>query len=241
MPKISELTELGTSASTLKIPVVDTATSTTKYITLANLLSGAVHASVDINGGTIDGTTIGASSQANATVATLVAAAARVENQAGVTLTIKDSSSSTENGSIDFDNVSDQTSAQIAFSAFANDFGVLDFKTVNSSSLVTAFKAYHGFFALGVATPTSGSTGSISLESSLNVVTTQAATNNTVTLPAAAAGLVVVCVNTHGSNTLVVEAASADQVDGGSSTNVGANAVGVFFAKDDTDWYSLVA
>lgn len=241
MPKISELTELGTSASTLKIPVVDTATNTTKYITLANLLSGAVHASVDINGGTIDGTTIGASSQANATISTLVAAAATVQNSGGGVLTLKDTAGSTEQGSIDFNNVSNETSAQIEFSAFANAAGTLDFKTVNSSSLVTAFKAYNGFFALGVATPTSGSTGSVNLTSSLNVVTTQASSDNTVTLPTASSGLVVVCINTHGSNTLVVEAASSDQVDGGSSTNVGANAVGIFFAKDATDWYSLVA
>lgn len=97
--------------------------------------------------------------------------------------------------------------------------------------------------ATGITASTTKTQGQQALTKMVNVVATCANTNDVVTLPAAAAGLVCVIAN-RGANTLQVFPASGDTISGGTVNASVTQATGtksVYIAVDATDWVRIIS
>ena len=124
--KISELDAItgANTAATDAFVMVDTSTGETKKITreeLNNAIEQDVLASVDINGGTIDGTTIGASSAAAGSFTTLNASGAVV---VGGDLTVNGTTTTINSTTLTVDDKNIELASGAADAAAANGAGI---------------------------------------------------------------------------------------------------------------------
>jgi hypothetical protein len=95
----------------------------------------------------------------------------------------------------------------------------------------------------GITASTTQTQGQQALTKTLNQVSVCANANDVVTLPAAVAGLICIVKNS-GAQTLQVFPASGDKIDDAAadaSTTIVTLKGRLFFAKDATDWYSILS
>jgi hypothetical protein len=92
----------------------------------------------------------------------------------------------------------------------------------------------------GITASTTQTQGQGALTGTVNQVSTVANTNDTVTLPTAAAGVTVIIKNS-GANTLRIYPASGDNLGAGvdTATTLAAGAAVQFITYDDTNWFSV--
>lgn len=247
MAKISELAETTSLNDSDELVVVQS--GTTKKVQRSNAYGTMAKqnaTAVNIDGGAIDGATVGAATPAAGTFTSVIATESNIPS-----ISLKQTATSGTRYAILSMELANSAGTMVqsgnmittpSVNTPGSETSQVEIQVINAGALESAISVLGGIFRMSVDSPTSGSTGTVPLTYSLNFVTTQAAANNTVTLPTAVAGSVIVCVNTSGANTLSVEPGASDQIDNaGSAVNVAANAVGIFFAKDATDWYSMIA
>ena len=209
MAKISELTETTTPASSDVVPIVQS--GVTKKVQVSNLLNSS---NVDINGGTIDGTVIGATTKANGSFNVLTS---KYYGGLGLVFTPALISILTFNGDVD-----------------CNLAGI----DVSASGDVV----FSGGTTTITAGTTQTQAGGTALTKYRNIVTT-ANSDDAVTLMAAAAGLTVMVLN-NTANTIRLFPASGDAIGAASAdakldltTKTGV----LLHAVDATTWIKLSA
>lgn len=212
--KISELTETTTPTTTMQFEVNDGGTS--KRITHANVFNGV--ASADINGGTIDGTAVGASSASTGAFTTLSSSSTTTLGMAnGTTITLGGSTVCNVN--------------LASTSTFLKSATEIMFQILSGRQFV-----FHG--STSITASSTQSQGQQELSDLFNVVTTVGTTNDVVTLPTAVQGLAIFILNA-GANTLQVYPNTSDAIGAGSanaSTTQTTKTGKLYIAADATTW-----
>lgn len=215
MPKISELTETTVPAGAMQIPINDA--GTTKRITLASIQDD-----VEITGGNIDGTIIGATTPAAGLFSAVTSVATPFPRW----------------------NLNTDASTTVCnmLSSISGSTATSQLNNLYSGTLFGIFVITGRIVSLGGQTGITASTtqtqGQQPLVASFNVVATVGNANDVVTLPSAAAGNVV-CVMNNGANTLQVFPASGDAIGTGSvdaSTTQTTKTMKMYIAADATTW-----
>lgn len=203
MAKISELTETTVPASTDKVPIVQS--ETTKYVQVGNLLSSS---SVDINGGTIDGTTIGGTTPAAGSFTSLT----------GMGWTLS------------------QTGSFIATLASTKTLPAITFASTSALTVTLGQLVLSGAHTITASTTQTQAGGTV-IARCFNVVTT-ANTSDAITLPAAGVGSVVFILNNAANTIQVFpasgDAIGAGSAD--AATTQTTKTGKLYIAGDSTTW-----